>query len=518
MNAKLFLFAISLFFLVSCESNDNYSDVFKEVPTTTDGSQKVIQLGKKLNNPYSVDNMKNASSILQNEGMLRSSSFEIKATHLYVRFLPSDSDEFKLLINDSTLSLFSYPLDYELTEGDIFIDSTLRGSEYTWLYTRVPIDFISPIACMEILEELYLPNIEESAQINSKLRSSTISKDDWKLLEERSMEITGNKQYIENSMLRSKWIPKVTVKVYDDTKCRNIPLQGVKVRARKWFNWETQLTDANGVAIMPDDYSGKVNFSIVWESDDWVMLSGASGQAYYNGPSKDSNWDLVIGEGGLSYFYAHIHRACYTYWNEATSKYGIKKPYNDSFWTSRVKIHAYDKPDKSRNNNRNSMNLFSSQQAIVNKSCSHMYQTTLHEFAHISHQELIDNDLDDVDPIVYEAWATGVAYTIAKDCYTLNKLFYGNWQEERFKDIEKNHYNIYTPIVIDLMDDFNQREEHEYNSTDYPIDRVKGYTLKQIEPSLKGVKTLKQWCTKLKEMYDNDTEQYLDELFDQYQF
>lgn len=70
-------------------------------------------------------------------------ALNIEATHLYVRFLPKDSVELKTLIRDTTLTLFPFPLDYELTEGERYIDSTLIGNDFTWLYTRVPIGYIS---------------------------------------------------------------------------------------------------------------------------------------------------------------------------------------------------------------------------------------------------------------------------------------------------------------------------------------------------------------------------------------
>jgi len=477
----------------------------------------VIRLGEKLNNPYSVENMKKAFDSLQNEGILRS-AYNIEATHLYVRFLPANCEELESLYKDTTLTLFSYPLDYELSEGEIYIDSTLFGKTFAWFYTRVPVGYISPIDCMETLEELYLPMIEESTQSVCKLRTASISNEDWILLERKSMGITGNLTDVDNTMLRSKWIPKVTVKVYDDVKCKNIPLEGVKVRARKWFNWESSITDENGYAVMPDDYSGKVNYSIIWERDNWDIRSGSIGQAYYNGPYSDSNWNLVIEEKytSKSYLYAHIHHACFTYWFK-NGAYGIKIPFHDSFWTTKVKILAYDEAGRSYTDvDGKKIHFYRSQSAVVNRSCSHIFESAIHELSHISHGVLINNNFKDVAAKVYEGWSTGVAYTISKDYYPLNSLFYGDWQDVTLDEIVDDHSNTYTPIVIDLLDDLNQRAEHDYNPTDYPIDRVKGYTLSQIECSLKGANTLAQWRDKLKSLYENETEQYLDELFEQY--
>jgi hypothetical protein len=95
----------------------------------------------------------------------------------------------------------------------------------------------------------------------------------------------------------------------------------------------------------------------------------------------------------------------------------------------------------------------------------------------------------------------------------------------------------YTTIFIDLMDNINQRDEQN-GDTNYPIDRVSDYTLGQIENALDktyaelkvtpinpeilqvsfesfGKTILKN---KLKKLYENPTEDNLDELFDNFDY
>ena len=62
------------------------------------------------------------------------------------------------------------------------------------------------------------------------------------------------------------------------------------------------------------------------------------------------------------------------------------------------------------------------------------------------------------------------------------------------------------------MDDFNQRSKGEK----YPNDNVRGYTIAQIETAMKGAKTLEKWRDNLRDKYDNPTEGYLEELFNNY--
>ena len=47
----------------------------------------------------------------------------------------------------------------------------------------------------------------------------------------------------------------------------------------------------------------------------------------------------------------------------------------------------------------------------------------------------------------------------------------------------------------------------------FPVDRVNSYTLKQLEQSLIGARHWRQWRDNVKNKYDNPTEQFVDELF-----
>lgn len=101
-----------------------------------------VQLGKQLENPYSVDNMKKAWRNLQeNENAYRMMTDSISTTHLYLKFKPANEDELSLLKEDSTLDLYTYPLDYEIPEGlDHYHDPEIVDSLPTYQYCAVPLD------------------------------------------------------------------------------------------------------------------------------------------------------------------------------------------------------------------------------------------------------------------------------------------------------------------------------------------------------------------------------------------
>ena len=56
----------------------------------------------------------------------------VETTHLYVKFIPKNEEELDILKRDSTLILYSYPLDYEIIEGTgYYIDPELSEGQPT---------------------------------------------------------------------------------------------------------------------------------------------------------------------------------------------------------------------------------------------------------------------------------------------------------------------------------------------------------------------------------------------------
>ena len=165
-----------------------------ETPVTEATQQDVlpqIKLGKKLENPYSVTNMKKAFKSLKAKSTLATTSanastlsndveIAIKPTHLYVKFIPKNDEELSILERDSTLILYSYPLDYEIIEGDgDYRDPNVPEGQPTYQYCAVKVDKKLPTEVeSEILEELFIPDedkIEEDVTQNTTSNTATLS-------------------------------------------------------------------------------------------------------------------------------------------------------------------------------------------------------------------------------------------------------------------------------------------------------------------------------------------------------
>ncbi|TRX42237.1 hypothetical protein [Flavobacterium restrictum] len=183
---KLFLGLILLTSIVSCS---NESNLLESVSKST--SEDWIKKGVKLENPYSVKNMKLALQNLKNKNASSKSNveaiddnFEIEPTHLYVKFEPKSEEEEAVLKHDSSVVLFDYPLDYIFTEQVLDARPKLESSEVPNYYTAIPIDSeIASVAQYETLEELYIP--EEDPYFGSNLTpTQKISDKKEKLLDQ----------------------------------------------------------------------------------------------------------------------------------------------------------------------------------------------------------------------------------------------------------------------------------------------------------------------------------------------
>lgn len=507
----VFLIFATVFFFQSCEKNQ---DLFTEpaLQDEIENSGELVKLGKKLDNPYTVENMQKAYNNIKQTGAFKS-SIQIQKTHYYVRFLPANIEEYDKLALDSTLELFDYPLDYELEEGGTYYhDPELSESQITWQYCAVPVDFNFPSIEYEIIEELFLP---ETLVSDEKSNSS-----EWTILDEletEALKITGNLEETHEKWGRTKWNPSGTIKVQDDILGGYVPVPGAKARAYSWFTTKTDLTNSSGYFYISHKFKGHVNYSIKWEREDYDLRSGNWGQAYYNGPRlKEQAWTLNIGKGGLSFVYAHTHHAAYDYYYN--NSFGIKTPPKNSFWKRKVKIGAFDKDGRAFFNPVNRWTTFP-EIKIYKKNSSgslrnarRIYGTAIHELAHSSHWDIDKWDFYHSDDIVVESWAVGVSNVFTTALYGSDNW---SWNAYTFAHITGHFESKYTPLVIDLMDNINQRATHG-NSTNYPIDRVSGYTISQIENALKNKRTLTQWRDRLKFLYNNNTENNVDELFNNY--
>ncbi|MBC6425339.1 MAG: hypothetical protein GDA51_02470 [Ekhidna sp.] len=567
-------------------------------------SERMIKLGKQLENPYSVANMQRAWDNIAGAGARTSDAPEVKTTHYYVKFTPQTEEELEILKDDTTLILFDYPLDYEIEAGigDAYRDPSVPIGQPTPQYCAVEADYRFPSRVgYEILEDLFIPDDYSDDAQSQSARLAPADEELINRLVYEAMKLTGNLEETEeneNPTLGlfgsggSSWRPTGRIMVWDDTgadltstrrvfshydysgcsgynsslpeflkervygNCRIaayrttttttrtnwVPLEGVEVRARRWFTVKEGFTNAQGYYSCNGTFKNPANYSIKWERYHFSIRSGTFGQALYNGPKKTGNWNMNFGRRGadkvndMQQYYALIFQAARDYYYG--SRFGLSSPPRNSFWKPQVKISA---SQTSRQHKKDSHAApYARTGGILpsvyirkwNDAADRVYGVTAHELAHLAHWDM-DRDafrklllkrypLGNKSPeAVIESWASGVEWQFAQQRY---KNLYGNAGYKYESDISINSLSngnyqaqtisgkpIYTSIVVDMIDDENQRITK--GGTQYPMDRVSGYTIQQIEAGLRGATSWNGWRDNMRSRHSNSTKNFLNELF-----
>lgn len=382
--------------LASCEKNDignvqNLNTTANEQSNTINRAIRPVVLGKKLNNPFTVENMQAALDTLkahadQLDGCMKApgtiNDIDITTTDLYVRFLPQDSAQYKLLMNDSTLTLFDFPLDYEIIQdGDYYTDPTVTGN-YTWLYTRVPVGYTPPAGITyEVLANLFImenspyysqETISDSGVMKAKSEYKTDLNDALKTIKAIAFFNTGNKygisdttsnttsndgrmkitKRVKKTFLWSTWYeteyyPSGTIKVQDYHQMNSsagvtsystltgVPLKGAKIHLWNWFKWNSIYTNENGYYESDLSYDGDPEHYIYFSgkngNNSWdldrVMLWGVClwVQKYSLGVQSKDNYDATIASTSDAWTACITNNAFYEYLT-ITDKDGLTRP------------------------------------------------------------------------------------------------------------------------------------------------------------------------------------------------
>jgi hypothetical protein len=468
---------------------------------------KPLVLGKKLINPFAVDNMQRAYLNVQKEFDSVSFLFsrKIEATHWYVRFRPENFEQYDLLMADTSLVLSDHPLDYEILEdGDYYHDPSVPIDAPTYQYACVPVNYNSSSGlAFQILEELFLPNYN-SHVLRSTGRTDNSADNFMDALEDEAFQLAG--YAVDESMDRnaaglrkaSRWTPSGKITAYDSRLQNYIPIEGVKVQARRWFDVETAYTNSTGTFRMNGSFRKDVKYRIVWERDKFDIRTGTFGQAITRGPEKKGEWNLQIEAKNINFHYAHVFRAAMRYYYGNIG--GLKRP------GFRLKYSVFDKKGNHMARNIGNWSAFginpniliyrySSVDGTENDS-DEMFSAICHETAHTTHMEIMRGvQFLQVSESVRESWAIGVEWYITQLEYKERGI--ANYGDATF-NVNVSYPSVYgfqfwskkrssslTSLFIDLVDNNNQKgQKFGSFNTGSVDDRVSGFTMAELESSV----------------------------------
>lgn len=339
-----------------------------------------------------------------------------------------------------------------------------------------------------------------------------------------NLRLNSNQNYcfdLSGSLFSSKyttatcaWTPRGQVAVYDDELRSNVGLKRVYVEVLQGIKKIGHTyTDEYGRFRMNFQVKGKVKYKIKFADREGLKIIWGA-----NAHSQSVTFQAI--EGSLSYTFSNSRNRKHFYW---ATVYNATQFYKDYSRQDGLPFKNSSKISVMYGNHTSYAPVTGVQDAVIyryGEKSKEIFSTVIHELAHITHSEIDRNN--------YTTFATERVLGIKRSAYgeTWACGPEGIYTSRRYDPRGDEHdsyqyhplsYYVYTdklyiyPIVEDLIDNFNQRSRSNLR----PIDRVRGYTLRQIAYALRDANSLGDWKRNLAKI-NNSSNVYLDEYFNQY--
>jgi len=308
-----------------------------------------IILGNQLKNAYSVANMTIAYDSLSNS---RSNLFSstpllknltISTTHLYICFKPQDTTEYNYLIDESGLTLFHYPLDYEIVQqGLYYIRSGSQPGDLPWLYTTIPVGQAKSIqVAYDVLEKCFIP----TDLVSDELANASDLTETMAMLELEALKLTDNitQEEYENAIYVSRGAkcPTGYIKVRNTSSNNLEGVKKVKVRVHNIVKWCEIHTDENGYYKIPLPFLTNVHYTTIFENATgfkiWGNLAFLAPANFSMGWYSNSGHNRNIETNSEAWLWSTVNNAAYIYREKMCPAFNITKPaFNLRFWTLKL--------------------------------------------------------------------------------------------------------------------------------------------------------------------------------------
>ena len=502
---KLFLtLAVVAVAVTSCQKEIAYDDTYL-VSVSGDNSSRIVggdDIGQlypyelnvtdSLPNPYSISNMRLAyESACEKYGESVFGNFSIDnigLSHYYVKFEPNTEEQLDKLVeyfNNRGVIFFDYPLHCE-TYGEGMVKSSLTG--IMPLYACIQCNITLPYFCnYTILDNIYMP--DDQIGTIATLNANGIPINAMEILIDEAYCLVGE----ESTRTNEKWTPNGRLMVWDDLLCRAVPLEGVKVVARNGFKIAVGYTDENGYFSVNKTFNRNVKYSIIWEDSKWDIRRGTLGQAkFHNGNKTYNSWNVTFDNNHEAENYAHIHRALryhfysgYPGLDQVSSDRKVKVAYLNQVNNTKLGQFNIELPIGGPICDITVFGKTSGEISDIYGQLVHSYYiigTVLHELGHASmYTQIGKRAYNNTELILRESWAAFVCWLQTTDFYELygcGNLIQGTRNGSAVDS--PNFFNIQswwkdsgvagTPMIIDIFDNNNQRQNAINNDDSYQRD------------------------------------------------
>ncbi len=272
------------------------------LPLTRSGSSEMIY--DTLPNPYRLSVMQ---QVYDDYSL---TDVNLEPTDLYVRFMPRDTTELRILTRDYNLELFEYPMDIVLPEGEEYVNYNKPESDLIWVYTTVKPDFeFSSDVPYTILEECYIP---EEGEVIVTTKGEEID------VETQAFLSLGYE--IDDMDVRTKAVscPSGRIEFCDTSRQVSLPVKGVKVRCHNIVKWASTFTNERGEYSLEKSFRTNVHYALVFENNKGFNIWGNWGplaKANYNmGWHSNMGYSTVINVNSKAWDWAAVNDITYDYY------------------------------------------------------------------------------------------------------------------------------------------------------------------------------------------------------------
>jgi|GEM_PF-1507113 len=555
---------------VGCNQYDIY-DVTDAENLNSTSMQNRVRVAEGVI-PFTVENVNKALPNVLNyyhdhrpEVAERFGNYQVKTTHIYFKFYPQDSIQYARLMEvEDAIQLTTQPFEFSPVEPTNDPDE----DEIPIFYAIIESGTVIPDVPHEKIAQLHFTDedkledtpsnydeIEFKQNLMYETRKLAGHLDDEEIAEGYMNYREGFEEKSDESLVSpmglfgKRWRPSGNIWVEEDIVHRNnksrshkegVKQARVNVLKWGWLQVEHGTTDNNGSFSTGTTYTKKVHYKVKFKHNKVTVKAGNfyNTASYFSGSHKRAPLNITFVNNGLAYyqFFALIHNASYDYYNRCLSQYGLHSPGNlnitGRFYGTSSNSVAQWYPFNS------AIRIARLDSNYTYRGSDGIYATTVHELTHNGHRKM-DPGMFSIFHLgnkerllMQESWAEGVETILTNNRYNsmyatnnygtysstnsggddvvVLKGWNGKKQRETLADM-----NEYTPLVIDLIDDFNQNVALDNSK---PVDRVSGYNLAQIESALKGARTLEEWKNKLLNNFNNTSAPFIDDVFDYAKF
>lgn len=290
--------------------------------------------GIQLTNPYSLEIMQEASDSICNR--LNIPNLTLVPSHVYLRFLPADSTEYKSLIQ-AGYELFDYPLDYYFyNDGYSYHEDDLQDDQMTWQYTCIDIGESIPNVYYEVLDSCLIPvdrpsrgEVTLEALSDIKKQNKDQFNDCFELLlEELACEIANARDNMTTVKLdqiktRSASNPQGYVTLQKNS-ISTEPLKGVTVKVWYFVKIAEAYTDANGHYYISKKYSQNPHYAVRFKNqkgftifDSLIDMTPANYRI--SGYHSNSGYNILFTTSNEEWLSAVVNNCAYDYYTMCQS-------------------------------------------------------------------------------------------------------------------------------------------------------------------------------------------------------